>query len=337
MQYKFVACAGTFDFLHIGHKAFLRFAFSLGEQVLIGITTDVFIEKMKKQGQVASFATRKAAVLSFLQQEHFFARATIVPLDDIYGPTLQQNSPIDALVVTTNTKENAEAINQERTKRQLPELPIILMPLVKTGQEIVSSSAIRKGVMNQNGEHFITNAFLSYDLKLPDTLREKLHKPFGTIIEDPQAFLKQLPSELIISVGDVTTTNFNKWGIKQKLSIIDFTVERKKSYETIKQLGFHNDEEVFSIHNAPGIITRDVWKAITQVLQQFQTQKQFVIFVEGEEDLFVIPLLLCLPLGYHIFYGQPHVGLVHIVVTLEAKEAMLNIIRGFEPVTTRGY
>lgn len=337
MKYNIVACGGTFDFLHAGHKGFLKFAFSLGKNVLIGLTSDQYFESNDKQGDITVFVKRKKVLEDFLRQENLHSRATIIPINDMYGPTVKDNTSIDALVVTEDTHANAVKINRERTTSGLSAIPIIIMPLLMSEHHVISSSSIRNGRIDREGKPFIQPVYYTHDLVLPEVLRKKLHKPFGTLFSGGNRHIQQLDQNKVVSVGDVTTARFNALGIKQKISVIDFVIERKRSYETVKQLGFTGNEEFIEIQNPAGMITSVVWKSIMHITEKIHEEKQFVIAVTGEEDLLVIPLLLCLPIGYHIFYGQPHEGLVQVKSTIKNKLAMREVLSQFTPSTTRGY
>jgi len=47
MKYNLVACGGTFDHFHKGHEEFLRYVFSVGKKVIVGVTSDEYIESSK--------------------------------------------------------------------------------------------------------------------------------------------------------------------------------------------------------------------------------------------------------------------------------------------------
>ena len=332
MKYNIIVCGGTFDYLHTGHQAFLEFAFSAGEKVLIGLTTDAFVREQKKE-TVHSFTARKHMLETFLQEKDFLKRAEIIPIDTVYGFALDQSLSINAIVVTDETKANAEKINQKREEKGLSLLPIVTMPLVTIKANIVSSSAIREGTIDTQGNAFINPSVFSHTYQLPPHLRSLLRKPFGRVIKNGIEEIARYDEEKIITVGDVTTQRFHEENIHQKIAVVDFVIERKKSNQTLAELGFDGTEEIIRITNPPGTLTPETWKAVKAVVTQLEEKKKFVIEVNGEEDLLVIPLVLTLPLGFHVFYGQPGEGLVAVEVTLDTKQTMQTLFQRF----TRGY
>jgi uncharacterized protein (UPF0218 family) len=48
-------------------------------------------------------------------------------------------------------------------------------------------------------------------------------------------------------------------------------------------------------------------------------KKRLAVVVEGEEDLLVLPLMVVIPAGSVIIYGQPREGLVVVTVTEERR------------------
>jgi hypothetical protein len=67
--------------------------------------------------------------------------------------------------------------------------------------------------------------------------------------------------------------------------------------------------------NPPGTISDELVRAIRDAVGD----PPALIFVEGEEDLAVLPLVLEAPLGAVILYGQPGEGVVLREVDREAK------------------
>ena len=65
--FKLVALGGTFDFLHKGHRQLLAKAFSKGDKVIIGVTSDELVKKMHKSHPVQPYGTRVRELHHFLQ------------------------------------------------------------------------------------------------------------------------------------------------------------------------------------------------------------------------------------------------------------------------------
>lgn len=329
-MYKLIICGGTFDRLHAGHKAFLRFAFQEGEKVIIGITSDKYVLEHKKNATVLPFFQRKKEVEDFLRHEGLLERATIVAIDSRFDQTQMPESASVALLVTQETASVGEEINKKRQKDNLSPLHLLLFPYKENAQgEKISSSAIREGMMTREGILLPDKNFLTHTLYVSASLREILHHPFGKLFtkEIPQEYLMR--PEKIVSVGDVTTKKLHDGGIKQKLSVVDFVVERQKTNATLTDLGFSGDEKVFSVASPAGQLTPAVWQTLLTVVKDMQKEKNLIVTVNGEEDLLVIPLVLLLPLGFSLFYGQPGVGVVLVEITEEIKHQIFAFLRQF--------
>lgn len=148
MKYKKIATGGTFDKLHLGHKALIKKAFSLGEKVIIGLSSGKLVKKMNKEAE--SFEERRKALVSFLEKEGF-GNYAIVELSDEYGPT-STDKGIEAIVVTEETIGRAFDINSIREGKSLPALDIISIPLVlaENGKPI-STTRIKRGEIDREG------------------------------------------------------------------------------------------------------------------------------------------------------------------------------------------
>ena len=64
-MYKIAATGGTFDYLHAGHKEFLKNIFNHAEKVVVGLTSDAYVQKNKPDKQVAAYNTRKKELEDF--------------------------------------------------------------------------------------------------------------------------------------------------------------------------------------------------------------------------------------------------------------------------------
>lgn len=335
-KYRTLVIGGTFDGLHEGHQALLRFAFSLAEKVLVTITSDIYTKTHKPHA--ALFVERKGLVQEFLEKEGLSARATIIPIDTVFGIATDKNISMDAILVTSDSLKGAHQVNKKRKEVHLPELAIEIMPLVPSETGIpLSSTYVKQGIFDKQGEMQIKEITTHISF-LPQALRERLQQPFGEIVE--MADVKKIPAEKIIAVGDVTTKRLNDAGIFPILSVIDFVVERKKQDASLTSLGFTGQEKVFPAENRAGTLTPSLWQAVQDAMmhvQKAQQKKQSIIIVTGEEDLAVLPLVLLAPVGFVICYGQPGIGMVMVSVENEEKEEILRLISAFSAGTTRGH
>lgn len=149
--FREVAVGGTFDALHRGHKILLRTAFRAGDRVLVGLSRNGFVRRLRKRHQVDPYRKRRRELVSFLRKEGLAGRAKIVPLEDPYGPAIN-NSTVRALVVSRATKKMAERINQIRRRRGLKPLSVVSIRMVLAEDfEPISSTRIRAGEIDREG------------------------------------------------------------------------------------------------------------------------------------------------------------------------------------------
>ncbi|MFP3951860.1 MAG: adenylyltransferase/cytidyltransferase family protein, partial [Candidatus Bathyarchaeia archaeon] len=86
-----VTVGGTFDVMHKGHWFLLEEAFEVGEKVIIGITTDEFACRLKKPHRIDCFDKRVYDVKKFLNDSGLIHRTVLMPLEDPYGPAINEN------------------------------------------------------------------------------------------------------------------------------------------------------------------------------------------------------------------------------------------------------
>ncbi|MBP7820319.1 MAG: pantetheine-phosphate adenylyltransferase [Candidatus Methanofastidiosum sp.] len=139
-----VIASGTFDRLHEGHKHFLKIAFNLGF-VYIGLTSDNMIKNKKYADSIQNYETRKTNLIEYLSNEkkeinHDFE---IIEINDRLGFAVD-SMDADAIVVTSDTLEGAEEINDARAEYGLYPLDIIEVELILKDNKKISSSDIRK-------------------------------------------------------------------------------------------------------------------------------------------------------------------------------------------------
>lgn len=335
MRFFHIIVGGTFDHLHDGHTTLLSRAFTEADEVTIGLTSDVYVQRYKSKTarideenisgvvcpcisipKIQSFQTRKKQLVSWLRENKVFPRTTIVSIDDAFGPSVFDFG-YDAIVVSRETRIVAKNINIIRTKNGLPPLTIIVVLMVEAEDtQVISSTRIRKGEINREGK-----------LVLPQSLRKTLTQPIGTIIPDKAPIPMTPKNRYIISVGDTTTETLVSQGYIPTLAIIDFQAHRE-AFDWEKslwnQLIVKRSIRYFT--SGPGFISKQVMDAIHNWTKS-PIQTLFVI--AGEEDLLVLPVILYAPLGTIIYYGQPKKGIIQVEVTGQMKRKVRAILSQF--------
>lgn len=154
--FKKVAVGGTFDELHKGHRALLGKAFEVGQYVVVGLTSDEFVAKMRKPHKTAPYTQRLAELSSYLDKSGFKGKFEVVALSDSYGLTLDRDG-LDALVVSQETVKTGTIINQKRKEAGLAPLNIVEINLVPAeNKKPISTTRIRANEIDKNG-HLLKN------------------------------------------------------------------------------------------------------------------------------------------------------------------------------------
>ena len=147
-----VAVAGTFDVLHDGHRALLRRAFEIGDQVVVGITSDRMASSSR--GTSVPMGIRRAELEAYLSElgEH-----SLFEIDDIYGPDNVMDD-VDVLVVSEETLGNARVLNDRRVSRGLRPMEVSVVPLVRADDgSKISSSSILRGEYGRSGHRDVVD------------------------------------------------------------------------------------------------------------------------------------------------------------------------------------
>lgn len=335
-QFKTAVAAGTFDHFHKGHREFLLHAFSISHTIYIAITNDAFAKASRDEDFIEPFTKRKQIVEKFLEQEKLLGRAVFIELADIYGPTLDTDCPIEAVVVSEKTMQGAVIINNKRKEKGLPPLAIREVALTKAqdGGEL-SSSRIRSGEIDREGNMYIQKEWMEHDLKLPEALRPLLQKPIGVLLEgDENNPVQVLPAvskmlqgsdAFLATIGDEVSMTFQKAGIRIDLAIVDFRVKREDKYAHTRELGFTKEPDS-TIENPQGTMSATLFQEVKKV------KSPYIIRILGEDDLATLAVILFAPLGANIFYGQPGQGIVYVHVTEELKSKVRDIVLQFDKV-----
>ncbi|KAF9122832.1 hypothetical protein BGW39_009475, partial [Mortierella sp. 14UC] len=155
-QFGDVALGGTFDHLHAGHKILLSMtAWIASHRVVCGVTDDAMLGTKKFKEFMEPLDKRIENVERFLR---IFKRGLVyevVPIGDMYGPTITDDK-LEALMVSKETLKGGEMVNQERANRNLPPLTIevinVISPTETQVDEVslkISSTFIRQYLSEQ--------------------------------------------------------------------------------------------------------------------------------------------------------------------------------------------
>ena len=149
-KYTRVATGGTFDHFHAGHRHLLERSFELGDEVVIGLTSDEFARKEGKVPQ-EPFGQRKARLEAYIRKSFPGRRYIIAKLDDYFGPGIASKD-VEALVASPETGKRVELANELRARKGFPRLELVVVDWVfaEDGRPI-SSSRIRNGEIDEDG------------------------------------------------------------------------------------------------------------------------------------------------------------------------------------------
>ena len=149
-KYTKVCLGGTFDRIHIGHERLLKIAFEVGEEVIIGLTSDTKAKRGRVNEKLSSFKNRYTNLENFLSKQ-FDINFSIVELNDDWGPGALDED-LDAIIVSEETEKVASELNKKRDLKALRPLDIVTVPLIldKKGEKI-SSTRIRNSEIDREG------------------------------------------------------------------------------------------------------------------------------------------------------------------------------------------
>ena len=165
--------------------------------------------------------------------------------------------------------------------------------------------------------------------KLIPALRDRLKEPFGKLYRGKgDECLRDIVKSLgnrpkVISIGDVTTYYLLKAGIVPDMCIVDDRTMRLPVELEVRKGTAHESFKDVKVKNPPGVVTKELIDAIKD---NMSSKKPVRIFVDGEEDLAVIPACEYAPVGSVVLYGQPGEGVVAVTVTEEKKRETLSLM-----------
>ena len=149
-KFSLIAMGGTFDIIHRGHLTLLENAFEISDKVIIGLTSDEFVQK-KGKTPIHKYDERLKNLLSVIFQKFPNTNFEISQLNNDFGPAVLEKD-VQALIVSDETSDQGNVLNKLRTERNLPPVEVIIIPmfLAKDGVRI-SSTRIKNSEIDSDG------------------------------------------------------------------------------------------------------------------------------------------------------------------------------------------
>ena len=136
--------------MHLGHESLLRTAFSLSDEIIIGLTSDSRA-KINRSGEHISPYSERFESLNYFTSNNFKGKYSIVELNDNWGPGVFDEN-LNAIIVSEETEKVAIDLNVNRKLKGLKELEIVVIPLVLANDgRRISSTRIRNKEINTEG------------------------------------------------------------------------------------------------------------------------------------------------------------------------------------------
>lgn len=147
-----VVLGGTFDPVHDGHRALFARAFGLGD-VTVGLTSDELANQSRYRDRyVRPFDARRRELRQELQEfaEEHDRTFEVRKLNEPTGIAVE--SGFDVLIVSPETEEGGERINEIREDRGLEPLRIEVVDHERAEDGgIISSTRITRGEIDEHG------------------------------------------------------------------------------------------------------------------------------------------------------------------------------------------
>ena len=149
-KFSLIAMGGTFDIIHRGHLTLLSTAFEISEKVIIGLTSDEFVQK-KGKNPLHKYDERLKNLTSIIFKKFPNSYFEISQLNNDFGPAVFEKE-VQALVVSDETKNQGNILNKLRTERNISPVEIIVVPmtLAKDGKRI-STTRIKNSEIDSDG------------------------------------------------------------------------------------------------------------------------------------------------------------------------------------------
>ena len=128
----------------------LSTAFEISEKVIIGLTSDEFVQK-KGKNPIHKYDERLKNLTSIIFKKFPNSYFQISQLNNDFGPAVFEKE-VQALVVSAETKNQGDILNKLRSERNLSPVEVIVVPmsLAKDGERI-STTRIKNSEIDSEG------------------------------------------------------------------------------------------------------------------------------------------------------------------------------------------
>ncbi len=149
-KFELVAMGGTFDVIHKGHITLLSEAFSISAKVIIGLTSDELALRKEKDLQ-NDYNKRLETLVKTIETKFPNIEFEISKLDNDFGPAVLEKE-VQALVVSSETSDQGEILNQLRKQKNLPLVDVVVVPMVLAQDGLrISTTRIKNQEIDNDG------------------------------------------------------------------------------------------------------------------------------------------------------------------------------------------
>lgn len=164
-MYEYAIVGGTFDILHRGHIKLLNAAYNVSNKLIIGLTTDEYLEHAGKTHPVNAYNYRKMAIQCYftITRQPTISKNDfdVISIDDKFGLNKYYGSLLDSLMftpqstiiaVSEETQYEINLINKMRRSMSLDPFTVLVVPVLMAEDGMrISATRIRNNEIDVGG------------------------------------------------------------------------------------------------------------------------------------------------------------------------------------------